>query len=83
MSWEQLLTSTVVSNQSILVSGAGIERNVTVDGSESNTNVTDLPPGTMISLRIIAVAEDGQMSFPSVAVTAMTYFLGKPTCLAV
>ena len=47
--------------------------NVTVDGSQSNLNVTDLPSGVMYTLQVVAVA-DGQMSFPSVAVTAMTFF---------
>lgn len=76
LSWEQLLTSTVVSNQTIIVRGGDRDYNVTVDKSQSNANVTNLPPGTMISLSVVAVAEDGQMSFPSVAATAMTLFSG-------
>ena len=75
-SWQQLLTFTNVSNQIVIVSGGGREWNVTVEGSESNTNVTELEPATKYTLRVVAVAEDGQMSFPSVAVVAMTQLPG-------
>ena len=49
---------------------------MTVEGSESRTNVTELEPATKYTLRVVAVAEDGQMSFPSVAVVAMTRLPG-------
>ena len=77
LSWEQVPTSTVVSNQTILVSGGGSAVNHTVDGSHSYLNITGLKSRILYSLQILAVAEDGQMSFPSVAVTAMTLFLCK------
>ena len=81
--WEQLLTSTLVSNQTIWIRGGGAVYNVTVDGSQNNVNVTDLLPGVMHTIQVIAVAEDGQMSFPSVAVIAMTLFPCKCMVLSV
>lgn len=79
LSWEQVPTSTVVSNQTILISGGGSAVNLTVDGTHSYLNVTGLKSGILHSLQVLAVAEDGQMSFPSVAVTAMTLFPCKCT----
>ena len=46
--------------------------NVTVDGSESSMNVTGLLPGTEYTLRVVAVAVDGQISPPSSAITVST-----------
>ena len=74
LSWEQVLTSTVVVNQTVIISGNGTTHNMTVDGSQSNLNVTELMSGLVYTLRIIAVAEDGEMSFPSVTIRVMTLF---------
>ena len=74
LSWEQVPTSTVVVNQTVIISGGGITHNVTVDGSQSSLNVTELTSGVTYTLQVVAVADDGQMSFPSVAVTSMTLF---------
>ena len=70
--WEQVETSAAISNQTIIVSGGGSERNVTVESSRSSANVTGLLPGTVFSLRVVAVADDGRTSFPSIAVTETT-----------
>ena len=67
-------TSTVVVNQTVIISGNGTTHNVTVDGSQSNVNITELTSGVTYTLQVVAVAEDGQMSFPSVPVTSMTLF---------
>ena len=48
--------------------------NITVDASQSKLNITDLQSGVLYTLQVIAVAENGEMSFPSVAVTGMTIF---------
>ena len=61
-------------NQTVIISGNGTTHNVTVDGSQSNLNVTDLKSGVAYTLQIVAVAEDGQMSIPSVSIMAMTLF---------
>ena len=74
LSWEQVPTSTVVVNQTVIISGGGTTHNVTVDGGQSILNVTELLSGVTYTLQVVAVAEDGQMSFPSVSITAMTFF---------
>ena len=74
LSWETVPTSTVVVNQTIIISGGGTTYNVTMDGSQSNINITELMSGVTYTLQVVAVAEDGQMSFPSVPVTSMTLF---------
>ena len=74
LSWEQVLTSTVVLNQTVIVSGRGTTHNVTVDGGQSILNITDLMSGVVYTLQVVAVAEDGQRSIPSVAIMAMTLF---------
>ena len=74
LSWEQVPTSTVVVNQTVIISGRGATHNVTVDGSQSSVNVTELTSGVTYTLQVVAVAEDGQLSFPSVPVTSMTLF---------
>lgn len=47
---------------------------MTVDGGSVNLNVTDLLPGNMYRIQIVVVADDGEMSFPSVAITALTLY---------
>ena len=74
LSWEQVPTLTAVSSQIVRVSGGGSVLNITVDATQSNLNVTDLQSGVLYALQVIAVAENGEMSFPSVAVTGMTIF---------
>lgn len=69
LSWEQVQTST---NQTVIVSGGESRHNITVDGSQSSTNVTDLTPGAVFSITIVVTADDGRISFPSIAVTVMT-----------
>ena len=72
LSWEQVVTSSGVRFQLVLVRGGGREYNVTVNSQRANSNITDLDSGTMYSMRIVTVAEDGQMSFPSLSALAMT-----------
>ena len=59
-----MLTSTVVLNQTVIVSGGGTTHNVTVDGGQSILNITDLMSGVVYTLQVVAVAEDGQRAFP-------------------
>ena len=63
----------------------GTTHNVTVDGGQSILNITDLMSGVVYTLQVVAVAEDGQKSIPSVAIMAMTLFPCKCTvtmCIA-
>ena len=77
LSWEQVPTLTAVSSQIVRVNGGGSVLNISVDASQSNMNITDLQSGVLYALQVIAVAENGEMSFPSVAVTGMTIFSRK------
>ena len=54
----------------MLVTGGGIEQNITIDGNHTIVNVTDLLPGNEYIFRIIAVASDGQTSPMSAALIA-------------
>ena len=72
LSWEPVVTSAGVLIQLVLVSGGGTEYNVTVDSQRAKSNITNLDAGVMYSMRVVTVAEDGQMSFPSLSALAMT-----------
>ena len=76
-SWKQLLTFITVEYNTITASGGGEEHNVTIGGSESRVNVTDLMPGTTYQLNVVAISENSQMSVPSITVTAFTLLSGK------
>ena len=54
-----------------------MERNVTVDGMNTSTNVTVLQSGTEYSLRVVAAGNDGQTSPPSNVLTATTSLPGN------
>lgn len=58
--------------QIVLVTGGGIEQNITIDGNHTTVNVSDLLPGNEYVFRIIAVASDGQTSPISAALIAST-----------
>ena len=75
-SWQHDTTNLNVIRYIITISGGGRQANVTVDGSERSTNVTELHPGTEYMLRVIAVAEDGQSSPPSLTLLARTSIPG-------
>ena len=72
LSWEQVVTSSGVLFQLVLVSGGSADHNIIVDGERAKSNTTNLVSGVMYSMRVVTVAEDGQMSFPSVSAQAMT-----------
>ena len=72
LSWSLTPGNVLITAQVIFFSGGGIERNITLEGSGTSFNVTDLQPGTEYSFRVIAVASDGQTSAPSVFFTAST-----------
>ena len=72
LSWLLIPGDVLISAQVIFVSGGGIERNITLEGSGTSFNVTGLQPGTEYSFRVIAVASDGQTSLPSLSYTATT-----------
>ena len=72
LSWSLIPGDVLITAQIIFVSGGGIERNITLEGSVTSVNVTDLQPGTEYSFRVIAVASGGQTSAPSVFLTAST-----------
>ena len=68
-----------LSRHIILVSGGGVMRNVTVEGSEPNTNVTGLLPGTEYTFRVVAVSVYGDVtaeSPPSNSLSATTEVSG-------
>ena len=58
----------------ILVSGGGMEWDITVDGDDTTVNVTDLLPGTEYVFRVTAMASDGQLSPPSTPLITTTAF---------
>ena len=62
----------------VLVSGGGMERNVTTDGARMSINVTGLQSNTQYRMRIAALAVDGQMSPLSLVLTATTSLPGTP-----
>ena len=72
LSWSLTPADVLITSQIVLISGGGIERNITLEGSGTSFNVTGLQPGTEYSFRVIAVASDGQTSLPSVFFTAST-----------
>ena len=72
LSWSLIPGDILITSQIILLSGGGIERNITVEGNGTSLNVTDLQPGTEYSFRVIAVASNGQTSPPSVSFSATT-----------
>ena len=82
LSWSLIPGDVLITAQIIFVNnGGGIEGNITLEGSVTSINVTDLQPGTEYSFRVIAVASDGQTSAPSVLFTASTSELeGISTC---
>ena len=77
LSWDPVVTSSGVLVQLVLVSGGGTEHNVTVDSQRVKSNITNLDPGVLHSMRVVTVAEDGQMSFPSLSALAMTQISRK------
>ena len=50
--------------------------NVSVNGSENQTNVTGLLPDTEYSVTVVAVDMNGQTSLPSIRVVASTAQIG-------
>ena len=55
-----------------MVVGSGVEHNVSVRGSQTSKNLTNLKSDTEYSLRVNAFAVDGQRSQLSVQITART-----------
>ena len=55
-----------------MVVGSGVEHNVSVRGSQTSKNLTNLKSDTKYSLRVNALAVDGQRSQLSVQITART-----------
>ena len=72
LSWSLFPGDTLITAQVILVSDGGTERNITLEGNGTSVNVTGLQSGTEYTFRVIAVANDGQTSPPSVSLTAST-----------
>ena len=72
MSWSLFPGDVLITSQIIVVSGEGTERNITLEGNGTAVNITGLQSGTEYSIRVTAVASDGQTSPPSVALTAST-----------
>ena len=75
-SWQHDTTNLNIIQYIITISGGGRQVNVSVDGSERSTNVTELHPGTEYMLRVMAVAEDGRSSPPSLTLLARTSIPG-------
>ena len=72
VSWSLFPGDVQTSSEVILVSGGGTERNITLEGNGTSVNVTGLQSGTEYSIRVIAIASDGQTSTPSAVLTAST-----------
>lgn len=74
LSWERIAEN--ATNQVIIAtpSEGGLPKLVTIDGNQSEANITDLLPGTMYSLQVLSEAGGGQRSFPSVPAIAMTLY---------
>ena len=47
LSWEQVVTSSGVLFQLVLVSGGSVDHNITVDGERAKSNITHLDSGVM------------------------------------
>ena len=75
LSWRH--SSLDVVRYIVTVSKFGKEVNMTVEGSESSANITNLTPGTDYQIRITAVSKDGQMSPPSDVLATTTLFSGE------
>lgn len=71
-----------ITGHIVLVSGDDMEHNVTIGGAQMSTNVTGLQPGSEYTLRLVAVAMDGQMSPLSFALSATTALPGIALCLS-
>lgn len=80
-SWQQSPMNGKITGHIILISGGGMERNVTVDGAQMYTNVTELESGTEYRLRVVAVAMDGKTSPPSSILVATTTVPGTIMCI--
>ena len=74
LSWQQDMH---IDRYIIMITVGGRGTNTTVDGSESTTNVTGLLPGTEYTLRVVAVAVNGQISPPSVTIVVSTTVPGS------
>ena len=55
--------------------------NVSVNGSENQTNVTGLLPDTEYSVTVVAVDMNEQTSLPSIRVVASTAQIGIIVCI--
>ena len=55
LSWEQVVTSSGVLFQLVLVSA---DHNITVDGERAKSNITHLDSGVMYSMRVVTVADE-------------------------
>ena len=74
-SWVELSWDPIVSAESYLVLiSNGREFNHTVDGAE--VNATNLTENTEYSIRVIAIAENGEFSSPSAALIVVTLMPG-------
>lgn len=75
--WQPHPLSKNATTYTILVRGRDSEQNVTGEGSSTRLNVTGLQPGTVYTLRVIAVFFDGKLSPPSIALVAATSVPGQ------
>ena len=85
ISWEQVPTSAGISSQIVTFSQETLQLEIStaVAGGQVNFNATDLLPATMYRIQVETVADNGQSSFPSVAISAMTLYLCKPLLISI
>ena len=71
-SWSLFPGELFITEQVILVSDGGTDRNITLEGNGTLVNVTGLRSETQYSFRVVAVDSDGQSSPPSAPLSVTT-----------
>lgn len=58
-SWHQTDSGVPPFSQQVILLGGGEQRNVTIESSDTSTNVTGLLPGTLYTFRVVVVSGSG------------------------
>ena len=76
ISWDSPSVDINIFSYIVTAASESDEVTVTVNGSETEVNVTRLQPTTEYTLTVISVSDHGEMSVPSVPLIVMT--LARP-----
>ena len=76
ISWDSPSVDINIVSYIVTTASDSDEVTITVNGSETEVNVTGLQPATEHTLTVISVSEHGQMSVPSAPLIVMT--LARP-----